>query len=195
VFRGRIGTELPPDFAHMPDGNPYPSGTAYEVPDRERSAAQAWSSRMSIVFRSAASRRSCASTIPKRRTFRNSGNASRSSFDTWFVAETGPFKAAFHTFGSTDEFEAQLERLLRRWGRRQSVARGPLGAGPLAIKGSPFRGLAAFGVRHAPVFSSAARATSPARWIAGRTPPSVACHSYLWSAPAVRANPRWRAPD
>jgi len=31
VFRGRIGTELPPDFARMPDGNPYPSGTAYEV--------------------------------------------------------------------------------------------------------------------------------------------------------------------
>ena len=31
MFRGRLGTELPPDFERMADGNPYPSGTAYEV--------------------------------------------------------------------------------------------------------------------------------------------------------------------
>src|SRR5689334_9331577 len=31
IFRNRLGTELPPDFARMPDGKPYPSGTAYEV--------------------------------------------------------------------------------------------------------------------------------------------------------------------
>src|SRR3954451_8148363 len=31
IFRARIGTELPPDFTRMPDGEPYPSGSAYEV--------------------------------------------------------------------------------------------------------------------------------------------------------------------
>src|SRR6476646_1650379 len=31
IFRGRLGTELPPDFERMPNGEPYPSGTAYEV--------------------------------------------------------------------------------------------------------------------------------------------------------------------
>ena len=31
IFWTRIGTELPPDFARMPDGRPYPSGTAYEL--------------------------------------------------------------------------------------------------------------------------------------------------------------------
>jgi hypothetical protein len=31
IFRGRLGTALPPDFEPMPDGAPYPSGTAYEV--------------------------------------------------------------------------------------------------------------------------------------------------------------------
>jgi hypothetical protein len=31
IFRGRLGTELPPGFPPMPDGTPYPSGTAYEV--------------------------------------------------------------------------------------------------------------------------------------------------------------------
>ena len=31
IFRARLGTELPPNFTPMPDGSPYPSGTAYEV--------------------------------------------------------------------------------------------------------------------------------------------------------------------
>jgi hypothetical protein len=31
VFRGRIGSPLPPDFRRLPDGSPYPSGSAYEV--------------------------------------------------------------------------------------------------------------------------------------------------------------------
>src|SRR5580692_4285778 len=31
IFRSRLGTELPPDFPRMADGEPYPSGTAYEV--------------------------------------------------------------------------------------------------------------------------------------------------------------------
>ncbi|HLH11874.1 MAG TPA: hypothetical protein VKV77_08350, partial [Methylovirgula sp.] len=31
IFWTRIGTELPSDFARMPNGEPYPSGTAYEL--------------------------------------------------------------------------------------------------------------------------------------------------------------------
>src|ERR1700685_2059742 len=31
LFWTRVGTELPTDFARMPNGNPYPSGTAYEL--------------------------------------------------------------------------------------------------------------------------------------------------------------------
>src|ERR1700693_5608694 len=31
IFRARLGTELPAEFLRMPDGEPYPSGTAYEV--------------------------------------------------------------------------------------------------------------------------------------------------------------------
>ena len=31
VFWARLGSELPPEFPPMPDGRPYPSGTAYEV--------------------------------------------------------------------------------------------------------------------------------------------------------------------
>lgn len=31
IFWTRVGTELPTDFARMPNGKPYPSGTAYEL--------------------------------------------------------------------------------------------------------------------------------------------------------------------
>src|SRR5258706_10319741 len=31
IFWSRLGTELPPHFPRMPDGDAYPSGTAYEV--------------------------------------------------------------------------------------------------------------------------------------------------------------------
>src|SRR5579862_8599844 len=31
IFWARLGTELPPDFPKMPDGAPYPSGSAYEI--------------------------------------------------------------------------------------------------------------------------------------------------------------------
>ena len=31
VFRGRLGTPLPPEFPRLPTGEAYPSGTAYEV--------------------------------------------------------------------------------------------------------------------------------------------------------------------
>jgi len=31
IFRARLGSPLPPDFKRQPDGEPYPSGSAYEV--------------------------------------------------------------------------------------------------------------------------------------------------------------------
>src|ERR1041385_7557878 len=31
IFRARLGTELPHEFARMPNGSAYPSGTAYEL--------------------------------------------------------------------------------------------------------------------------------------------------------------------
>src|ERR1700744_22646 len=31
LFWSRLGSELPPQFPRMEDGEPYPSGTAYEV--------------------------------------------------------------------------------------------------------------------------------------------------------------------
>jgi hypothetical protein len=57
---------------------------------------------------------------------------------------------------STDDFEAQAEVLLRNW-LEEKVLHGRSLTWPAEIKGSPFRGLAAFGAKHAPVFFGRSR--------------------------------------
>jgi hypothetical protein len=72
-------------------------------------------------------------------------------FDTWFVAADGRCRAAFQNFATIDDFEGQLDRLLRGW-LEDKVRRGRTALWPIEVKGSPFCGLAAFGAKHAPVF-------------------------------------------
>ncbi len=71
-------------------------------------------------------------------------------FERWFVTPQGQFRAAFNAYRSEDDFEAQLEALLRKW-LAARVAGGRALSWP-AGNGSPFRGLDVFGARHAPVF-------------------------------------------
>lgn len=77
-------------------------------------------------------------------------------FQRWFRGEGGELSAAFQTYGTSEGFEERFERHLRTW-VAQRLARGASG-GP-AWSGSPFRGLLAFDVEHAPVFFGRARAT------------------------------------
>lgn len=69
----------------------------------------------------------------------------------WFRSKAGHFKAAFHSFATADEFEAQSERLLRDWLAGHVMA-GRTVTWPVELKGSPFRGLEPFGASHAAVF-------------------------------------------
>ena len=154
IFRGRIGTELPTDFARMPDGTPYPSGTAYEVLSAI-AARQEGELPDVYVFRSR-DPPTVRLDDPEAERVQRQWQRLKAFFDTWFVAAQGPFKAAFHYFASTDDFETQLDRLLRRW-LEDKVLHGRAVLWPIAAKGSPFRGLAAFGARHAPVFYGRAR--------------------------------------
>ena len=72
-------------------------------------------------------------------------------FEEWFLTARGHFKAAFNQYNSEDDFEAQLEKLLRKW-VADKVAGGRVVRWPVAVKGSPFCGLSAFGAKHAAVF-------------------------------------------
>jgi tetratricopeptide (TPR) repeat protein len=149
IFRGRLGTELPADFPPMPDGKPYPSGTAYEV----LSAIDASKGRGLpdvYVFRFPQPP-SVQLEDPNRAEIEDQWNHLKAFFECWFKTSDGQFKAAFQTFVSTDDFEAQVESLLRKW-LEEKVLHGRSVVWPVNLKGSPFRGLASFGAKHAVVF-------------------------------------------
>jgi hypothetical protein len=149
IFRSRLGTELPADFPRMANGEPYPSGTAYEVLTAIAGAKQSGLPDV-YVFRYPQPP-SVQLDDPQRAKIEAQWERLKSFFETWFRSEVGHFKAAFQTFASTDDFEAQAEALLRKWLDEQ-VLQGRAVVWPVEIKGSPFRGLAAFGAKHAQVF-------------------------------------------
>jgi tetratricopeptide (TPR) repeat protein len=149
IFRSRLGTELPPDFPRMASGEPYPSGTAYEVLSAIVSA-RARGLPDVYVFRYPQPP-SVQLDDPERTEIETQWERLKQFFETWFRAQSGQFKAAFQSFASTDDFEAQAESLLRKW-LEEKVLHGRTVVWPVEIKGSPFCGLASFGTKHAPVF-------------------------------------------
>jgi tetratricopeptide (TPR) repeat protein len=84
----------------------------------------------------------------------------------WTQSEEGYNTAGYQHFTDADDFEVKIEACLRQWlERRGVVARGPVW--DRTLKGSPFRGLAAFEAAHAAVFfgreAAIARATAKLR--------------------------------
>ncbi len=151
ILRHRLGTALPTDFPHMADGAPYPSGTAYEI----LSAIDAARSRGRpdvYIFR-------CPDlptvTVkdddPENIVIKQQWEWLEAFCARWFRSSEGEFKAAYHEFSTTDAFEIQFETLLRKWLEERAL-KGHSVAWPVETKGSPFRGLAAFGAKHASVF-------------------------------------------
>jgi WD40 repeat protein len=154
IFRSRLGSVLPADFRRMTNGEPYPSGTAYEVLTAI-DASKAHGFPDVYVFRFPQPP-SVQLDDPKRNEIETQWQHLKAFFDAWFKTPSGEFKAAFQSFASTDDFEAQAEVLLRNW-LEEKVLHGRSLTWPAEIKGSPFRGLAAFGAKHAPVFFGRSR--------------------------------------
>ena len=152
ILRWRLGTELPSDFGEkLPNNQPFPSGTAYEILTAIEKRQKGGKLPDIYVFRFAGSSPSVAIDDPKRARIEHDWQILKGFFQEWFLTERGHFKAAFHPYGSEDDFEAQLEKLLRNW-VADKVAGGRVVRWPIEVKGSPFRGLAAFGAKHTPVF-------------------------------------------
>jgi eukaryotic-like serine/threonine-protein kinase len=152
ILKWRLGTELPPDFDEkLPNGQPYPSGTAYEILSAVEKRQRGGALPDIFVFRFASSSPSVTVEDPSRARIEHDWQVLKGFFQEWFLTERGYFKAAFNPYGSEDDFEAQLERLLLKW-LADKVAGGRVVRWPIEVKGSPFRGLAAFGAKHAPVF-------------------------------------------
>jgi tetratricopeptide (TPR) repeat protein len=160
IFWTRIGTELPANFPRMPDGKPYPSGTAYELLTA-LGASKAKGVPDVYVFRKTADATLPMADAERRRHAQTQIDALEAFWSEWFRSEKGEFKAAFQNFSSTDEFEQQVELLLRQWLETRGFL-GPRIAWPKE-KGSPFRGLAPFEAEHAAVFFGRDRAIDEAR--------------------------------
>jgi tetratricopeptide (TPR) repeat protein len=160
ILRHRLGTELPPDFPRMPDGTPYPSGTAYEV----LTAIEARRTKELpdvYVFRYAEPPTVALDDPETQAHVEEQWERLKGFFGEWFVSSEGQFKAAFHTFDSTDQFEEQIESLLRQWIEEHVLSDRSI-SWPIEIKGSPFRGLDAFDTKHAAVFFGRSRDTARA---------------------------------
>ncbi|MGA2815694.1 MAG: tetratricopeptide repeat protein, partial [Xanthobacteraceae bacterium] len=152
ILKWRLGTELPPDFAEkLPNGQPFPSGTAYEILAAIEKRQKGGKLPDIYVFRFAGSSPSVAVEDPNRARIEHDWQVLKGFFQQWFLTEQGHFKAAFNPYTSEDDFEAQLEKLLRNW-VADKVAGGRVVRWPIEVKGSPFRGLAAFGAKHTSVF-------------------------------------------
>ncbi|MGD0188742.1 MAG: hypothetical protein ABSC25_26355, partial [Roseiarcus sp.] len=150
VFRARLGTPLPDDFPRLPNGEPYPSGTAYEVLSAILARKTGKPLPDIFVFRfpnpptvtlDSAERADVEAQWARLKAF----------FDAWFKTRDGQFVAAFQSYDSTDDFAAKIEDCLRQWLARQGfVAQGAVW--DRLARGSPFPGLEAFQADRGAVF-------------------------------------------
>ena len=167
IFKWRLGTALPPNFPErLPTGEPFPSGTAYELLTSIEARRSGASKPDVFVYRYSGSSPRPEIDDPDRERIERDWARLKTFFDRWFVSLEGQFLAAFQTYASEDELEAQVDALLRDW-LEKKIAAGRILAWPEAIKGSPFPGLKPMGggTRRC---SSVATVTSPAPSTFGR---------------------------
>src|SRR5579862_1885535 len=152
IFWQRLGTPLPPDFERMPSGETYPSGTVYEVMKAIEARAKS-DQRLPdvLVYRKLADATVALVDRERYRLAHEQRLAFLNFWERWFFTAEGQFKAAYNTFETTDEFEEKLEQHLRSWLNDRGYAARTV-AWPIAEKGSPFRGLDAFGPADEDIF-------------------------------------------
>ena len=144
IFWSRLGSPLPETFARMDTGERYPSGTAFEVLTAIESRRKG--ERPDVyVFRKT---EILTATSESERAQQKDLDA---FFMRWFQAPDGQYLRAYQRFADADEFEAQIEKLLRQW-IAERVPRDTGVIWPIETEGSPFRGLLPFDAKHATVY-------------------------------------------
>ncbi|NLH82509.1 MAG: DUF4062 domain-containing protein, partial [Phyllobacteriaceae bacterium] len=142
VFGARLGSPLPESFPAMPDGERYPSGTAYEILTAMEARRAGKGIPDIYVFRRPTAPL-VALDAADRAEIESQWRRLSAFFETWFRARSGEFLAAFQEFATTDEFAGKVEDCLRQWLARR-------GFPPESVKwdrarlGSPYPGLDAF---------------------------------------------------
>src|SRR5262249_2857232 len=156
IFWTRLGSELADHFPRMPasqagtEGEEYPSGSAYRGLTAIEARRQG--ERPDVyVFRKTAAPIVEVGKPAEMAERQRQWERLEAFFYRWFRNEDGKVLSAYHTFQTADEFELAADALLRAW-IKDHVQGAASMVWPIATLGSPFRGLAAFDARHAPVF-------------------------------------------
>jgi hypothetical protein len=143
----RVGTELDPTLWRRPDGTPYESGTVLEFETACAVSRQSGGSPDVYLFRKSAPIAYAAESYAIEHAQHQMLEA---VWRRWTESGEGHNIAGYQTFRDPDDFEHQLERCLRQWLERRGIVVRTVW--DRRLKGSPFRGLAAFEAEHAPVF-------------------------------------------
>ena len=111
IFRGRLGTSLPPDFPRMANGEPYPSGAAYEVLSAIAHRRK-WGGMPEVLVFRCSEPFSVSSDDPSR----SEAEWQRlEDFFDHFEASAGNFDVPVRLFKTTDELGILVERALLDW--------------------------------------------------------------------------------
>lgn len=163
VLWTRLGTLLPDAFLRE-DGTAYASGTEFEFECAARAYHERGRPAMLAYLKQAERTISLADRESALEAFAQKDALER-FVERWFGDPRSAFRAAFKAFGSADEFERVLEADLRSLIREHRPAPGDRVAPrpPSWSRGSPFRGLAAFELDHAPVFFGRTRSIADVR--------------------------------
>jgi tetratricopeptide (TPR) repeat protein len=149
IFRARLGSPLPEGFQPQADGEPYPSGTAYEVLSAIGKRREGGPLPDIYVFRYPRDPQ-VSLNAPDRADIESQWRALEGFFERWFKTAGGQFVAGFQPYENTDDFAERIEECLRQWLAKRGVSARE--TWDRARFGSPFPGLAAFGADRESVF-------------------------------------------
>ncbi|WP_027186441.1 AAA family ATPase [Desulfovibrio inopinatus] len=146
ILWSRLGSPLPEQY--WKDGKSK-TGTEWEFEDAMASAKERHIPHILMY------RKDAAMTCPPQnlKTADTDFQCVETFWKQWFCNEQGLSIAASQKFQSTDDFEKQFEAHFREWLSEQTEEV----VWSIEQKGSPFRGLEAFDVEHAPVFFGRSR--------------------------------------
>lgn len=148
MFWGRLGTPLPDTFPEKFNGEPFASGTVYELTTAWDEQRRTGKGPEVYVFRKT-SKREMPDDPCQLREAVDQWERLNNFFTGYFESPQQGIRRAHERFDRAEELEAKVEKLLRRW-ILDNVSRGV--TWPIETKGSPFRGLEPFDARHSGVY-------------------------------------------
>lgn len=167
ILKHRLGTPFPESYPRMPpeppfDGEPYPSGTAYEILSaiaaRREAIRDGTPDRAAAVYVFRSTERPV-SAIDDTKTLKENvaqWNKLCRFVDRFIEGPSNENLAAYNKYQGIEEFRRQVSMALNQW-LENNFGRRPDAIWSIALKGSPFRGLQPFDACHRDVYFGRSR--------------------------------------